>query len=145
MFGTTECVRVLVEGKADVNAVNIDNETPLYVAVCCDCDTAYLNTLVEAKANVNATNARGETALFDVLLDPTRFPDTRDTQRITSVLFEHDIDLSMQDKYGTTIVEAIRRPVFDITRQVQQCPAWQFMQASGRAPTSERSSATQTQ
>jgi hypothetical protein len=139
--GQDTCVRVLLEGKANVNAVDLSNKTPLYIAARKGHDTC-VRVLLEANADVNVVNARGETLLFDLLLIPdsvshTRGLSTRSRIRTATLLLEHDIDLSLQDEHGTTIVEAIRRPVCQPSVAVQQSPVWQLILGSERARCSE--------
>jgi ankyrin repeat protein len=137
--GHDTCFRVLLEGKADVNAMNARGRTPLFVSALRGHDTCVL-VLLEAKADVNAVNARGETLLFRLLLDPGSGGTTRSRISTAALLLEHDIDLSLQDEYGTTIVEAIKRPVLQISVEVRESPVWQLIQASERAALQRRSS-----
>jgi hypothetical protein len=85
-------------------------------------------------------NARGEPLLFDVLLNSDSVSSTRSRIRTAALLLEHNIDLSLRDKYGTTIVEAIKRPVLQIPVEVRESPVWQLIQASERAALKRRSS-----
>jgi hypothetical protein len=82
---------------------------------------------------VDAVNAREETLLFDLLLNPDTVSTTRSWIRTATLVLEHAIDLSLPDKYGTTIVEAIKRPVAPVSVDVQESPVWQLIQASDRA------------
>jgi ankyrin repeat protein len=125
-----------LEGKADLNAVDADDRTPLYYAADEGHDTC-VRVLLEGKADVNVVNARGETLLFDMLLDPSSGSTTHSRIRAATLLLEHDIDLSLQDQYGATIVEAIKRPVFQVSVEVQESPVWQLILESERACCSE--------
>jgi hypothetical protein len=111
--------------------------TPLHHAAA-DAHEMCVRVLLEGKADVNVVNARGETLLFDLLLNSDS--STRSRIRTVSLLLEDDIDLSLPDKYGTTIVEAIKRPVFQISVEVQESPVWQLIQASERAALKRRRS-----
>jgi ankyrin repeat protein len=130
--GNVTCVRLLLEGKADVNAVNTNNATPLHCALfgCFEC----VSLLLEGKADVNATNERGEIMLFDLLLarrvvyEPPPYLLRAMLRMKTTLILEHDIDLSLKDKYGTTIVEAIKRPVQQFTSKEQEAQLRQLMQ-----------------
>jgi hypothetical protein len=128
-----------LEGNADVNAVDVNNMTPLHWAAWRGHDTC-VRVLLEGKADVNVVNARGETLLFDMLLTSDSVGSTRSRIRTAALLVEHDIDLSLQDEYGTTIVEAIKRPVLHISEHVRESPVWQLIQASERAALKRRRS-----
>jgi hypothetical protein len=129
LFGCDACIRVLLEGKADVNAVDANNMTPLHVAARYG-RVAFVRVLLEGKADVNVVDARGETLLFDLLLNPGGIRTMGSSIRTATLLLENDIDLTSQDTYGTTIVEAIKRPILLVPVELQESPVWQLIQAS---------------
>jgi ankyrin repeat protein len=136
-MGDVAVVRVLVEGKADVNAqANWSKTTPLHLAAIL-AETACVRILLEAKANVNAINVHGETALFDLLLQSQDYL-MHGQISTTTVFLEQGVDLSLKDKYGTTIGEAIKRPVWHIPPEVQQSPGWQFIHEHARGQSKKR-------
>jgi hypothetical protein len=89
------------------------------------------------EADVNVVNARGETLLFDLLL-PVYPPRTaRSMIRTVTLLLEYGIDPTVKDKYGTTIVQAIKRPTpvaLHLPVEFQESPVWQLIRDSGRTP-----------
>jgi ankyrin repeat protein len=107
-----KCLSTLLEGKADVQATFMhhtddDQYNPLLLAVKSGY-MAGITMLLEGKADVNAVNTRGETMLFPLELD-ARYQ--RDDNDIVDLLLEQKADISIKDKYGTTVAQARKRPV----------------------------------
>jgi hypothetical protein len=86
--------------------------------------TEGVSTLLEGKADVNVVNARGETVLFGLVLNiQAEIP----TTRVMQVLFEHNVDVDVKDKYGTTVIQAMQRPVNTIPRWLKEIEVWKLV------------------
>ena len=86
-----ECVRLLAEAGANVNARDNDGNTPLHETFLTDVE----EELLKLGANVNARNNDGETPIFTTV-DNDAIP----------LFIEHGADLSIRDNKGETVVEA---------------------------------------
>jgi ankyrin repeat protein len=86
-----ECVRLLAEAGANVNARDNDGNTPLHETFLTDVE----EELLKLGADVNARNNDGETPLFTTV-DSDAIP----------LFIKHGADLSIRNKKGETVVEA---------------------------------------
>lgn len=86
-----ECVRLLAEAGANVNARDNDGNTPLHETFLTDVE----RELLKLGANVNARNNDGETPIFTTV-DNDAIP----------LFIEHGADLSIRNKKGETVVQA---------------------------------------
>ena len=86
-----ECVRLLAQAGANVNARDSDGNTPLHEIFLTDVE----EELLKLGANVNARNNDGETPIFTNVDDD----DVR-------LFIEHGADLTIRNNKGETVVEA---------------------------------------
>jgi ankyrin repeat protein len=89
----TECVRLLVEAGANVNAQNIGGNTALHETSQIDVE----EELLKLGANVNAQNENGETPIFTAN-EPASIP----------LFIAHGADLTIRNNKGETVVEAAK-------------------------------------
>ena len=66
--GDTDALNALIEGGADVSAVDMDGNTPLHEVAALRDDAALAELLLDAGADVNATNSKGNTPLHQATL-----------------------------------------------------------------------------
>jgi ankyrin repeat protein len=88
-----ECVRLLAEAGANVNARDVDGNTPLHETFL----TAVEEELLKAGADLNARNNNGETPIFT----------TGDDDAIP-LFIAHGADLAILNKDNKTVVEAAK-------------------------------------
>jgi ankyrin repeat protein len=86
-----ECVRILAEAGAKVNARDDYGNTPLHVIFLTDVD----EELLKLGADVNARNNNGETPIFTTV-DDAAIP----------LFIEHGADLTVRNKKGQSVLEA---------------------------------------
>jgi ankyrin repeat protein len=85
-----ECVRLLVQSGADVNARDFRGNTLLHYAYFPD----VAEELLKAGADVNARNINGETPIFTVI-----------NEGIIPLLVKHGTDFSIRNNKGETVME----------------------------------------
>jgi ankyrin repeat protein len=88
-----ECVRLLAEAGANVNARDHNGNTPLHEIFLTDVE----EELLKLGANVNARNNDGETPIF-TNVDDAAIP----------LFIEHGADLTIRNKKGQTVIEAAK-------------------------------------
>jgi ankyrin repeat protein len=88
-----ECVRLLVEAGANVNARDHNGNTALHVSFTTD----VAEELLKLGADVNARNNDGETPIF------TTFDDAA-----IPLFIEHGADLTIRNNKGQTVMEAAK-------------------------------------
>lgn len=86
-----ECVRLLAQGGANVNARDSDGNTPLHETFLTDVE----EELLKLGADVNARNNDGETPIFTTV-DDDAIP----------LFITHGADLTIRNNKGQTVVEA---------------------------------------
>ena len=93
-----ECVRLLAQAGANVNARDNDGNTPLHETFLTDVESE----LLKLGADVNARNKEGETPIFTTVDD-----------RAISLFINHGADLTIRNIKGQTVVDAakVRGPV----------------------------------
>ena len=89
-----ECVRLLVEAGANVNAHDNDGNTPLHETFLTDVE----EELLKLGADVNARNNDGETPIFTTVDD-----------NAVRLFIEHGADLSIRNNKGETVIDAAKR------------------------------------
>jgi ankyrin repeat protein len=89
-----ECVRLLVQAGANVNARDNDGNTPLHETFLTDVEAE----LLKLGADVNARNKKGETPIFT----------TVDNKAIP-LFIEHGADLTIRNNKGETVMEAAEK------------------------------------
>ena len=88
-----ECVKLLAEAGADVNARDDNGNTPLHETFLTDVQ----EELLKLGANVNARNKDGETPIFTTV-DDTAIP----------LFVKHGADLTIRNNKGETVMEAAK-------------------------------------
>jgi len=88
-----ECVRLLAQAGADVNARDKDGNTPLHKIFLTDVEAE----LLKLGADVNARNNDGETPIFTNVDDDS-----------ISLFIEHGADLNIRNNKGETVVDAAK-------------------------------------
>jgi len=86
-----ECVRLLADAGANVNARDNDGNTPLHETFLTDVE----KELLERGADVNARNKNGETPIF-----------TNVDNEAIPLFIEHGADLTIRNNNGQTVMEA---------------------------------------
>ena len=89
-----ECIRLLIQAGANVNARDDDGNTPLHETFLTDVE----EELLRLGANVNAQNSDGETPIFTTV-DDEAIP----------LFIAHGADLSIHNKKGQTVVQAAQQ------------------------------------
>lgn len=88
-----ECVRLLSQAGANVNARDGDGNTPLHETFLTDVE----EELLRLGADVNARNKNGETPIFTTVDD-----------KAIPLFIKHGADLSIRNNKGETVMEAAR-------------------------------------
>jgi ankyrin repeat protein len=88
-----ECVRLLAQAGANVNARDDDGNTPLHETFLTDVE----EELLKLGADVNARNKDGETPIFTTV-DDEAIP----------LFIEHGADLTIRNRKGETVMEAAK-------------------------------------
>jgi Domain of unknown function (DUF6438)/Ankyrin repeats (3 copies) len=88
-----ECVRLLAQAGANVNARDNEGNTPLHETFLTDVE----GELLKLGADVNARNDDGETPIFTTVDDDA-----------ISLFIEHGADLTIRNNKGETVIEAAK-------------------------------------
>jgi ankyrin repeat protein len=88
-----ECVRLLAQAGANVNARDNDGDTPLHETFLTDVE----EELLKLGADVNARNNEGETPIFTTVDDAA-----------VPLFIAHGADLTIRNKKGQTVLEAAK-------------------------------------
>jgi len=88
-----ECLRLLAQAGADVNARDNEGNTPLHEIFLTDVE----EELLKLGADVNARNSDGETPIFTTVDDD-----------VIPLLIQHGADLTIRNNKGETVVEAAK-------------------------------------
>lgn len=91
----SECVQLLLNYKAIVDARNIDNQTPLHLACLSQCSET-VDILIKHKADVNSTYKDGRTALHASIVKESK------SFECTKLLLKAGVDANKPDIYGYT-------------------------------------------
>jgi ankyrin repeat protein len=89
-----ECVRLLAQAGANVNARDKDGNTPLHETFLTDVE----EELLKLGADVNARNNDGETPIFTTVDDDA-----------IQLFIEHGADLTIRNNKGETVIEAAKK------------------------------------
>jgi ankyrin repeat protein len=92
--GSKECLKVLIENKADVNVWNIENGNSALHFACMSNLKEPADMLIGRKANVHSKNFEGKTALH--LATQSRHIDC------VQLLVENKADVAVTDRHGNT-------------------------------------------
>jgi len=103
-----ECLRLLVQAGADVNARDNDGDAALHKAYA----TEVVKELLNLGADVNARNKDGETPIFTTY-DDAAIP----------LFVAHGADLSIRNKKGQTVMEAAKAKGSDRQKALQKAIA----------------------
>jgi ankyrin repeat protein len=125
-----ECIARLLESKADVNSVNDRHETPLTWAIHIGKPDSML-TLLDAKADINHVNLRGESLLFETLMTP-RSHHSQTILAMASILLqprEVPVNVLLKDKYGTTVLQAMKTQHTPLPEAILRHPQFQRLLA----------------
>lgn len=90
-----ECVRLLLDHRADVNCRNASQQTPLHLA-CLSQSIGTVEILLKYGANVNAVYRDGRTALHAAIVKQSRCLDC------CNALLKAGADVNKADDYGYT-------------------------------------------
>ena len=106
--GDSETVRILVEGGAEVNAVDNFGEPALHAAIDGE-NREIVRILVTAGADVDAKNSFGETALHSAIL--------KGDSESVRILVEAGADVDITDAFGDS---ALSRAVHEGNKEILQ-------------------------
>lgn len=91
---TAEQVNNIIKTGADVNAQNLDEDLPLFLAVKQNSNIAVIKALITAGADVNACDKKGRTVLMYAALN--------NNPSIVEVLLKEGANLNVHAKFGET-------------------------------------------
>lgn len=106
----TEAVNILIEAKADANAVDRNNDTGLMIAVD-NSDVEAIGSMIKAGADIEARNKYGITALMHAVL--------KGEAEVVKALIEAGAGIKAKDRRGQTALQhAVRENNFEIVKML---------------------------
>lgn len=91
----TDCVRALLDANADIDARNVDMQTPLHLA-CLSQSAETVDLLIARGANVNAIYKDGRTALHAAIVKESK------DWECAKLLLMSSVDVNKADNFGYT-------------------------------------------
>lgn len=93
--GDAQCVKLLLQGGANVNAVNQKNQTPLHLAALSQCPET-MELLINKNANTNAQDIDGRTPLHSSIVKVSR------SCECVRLLLNSGANVNQKDSFGYT-------------------------------------------
>ncbi|OXU21978.1 hypothetical protein TSAR_015784 [Trichomalopsis sarcophagae] len=107
--GRIDLVNLLLDHGANVNALGLNNESPLYFVACERENPARLSILLKGGANIDLKTNFGETALHALVKHRGFRRDDKSTLEKLQILLKFSADVFAKDNEDSTILDVICR------------------------------------